>query len=83
MLQKVEKVHLLCQRWWTNERTNNQMGILDTLEAIKSQKYTAEQVTKAYLEQIEKTKHKNHFRISFSSRNHFLSRFVYGSRYRF
>lgn len=35
------------------------MGILDTLEAIKSQTLTAEQVTKAYLQQIEKTKHKN------------------------
>ena len=35
------------------------MGILDTLDKIKNQTLTAEQVTKAYLEQIEKTKHKN------------------------
>lgn len=36
-----------------------EMGVLDTLEKIKAKEYSCEQVVKAYLNQIEKTKDKN------------------------
>lgn len=47
------------QGWWNNMKTIIEMGILEIKELILSKKISAEEVTKLYLEQIEKYKDKN------------------------